>query len=381
MFHFIAPLMSLFFFMLGNGFFPSLLALKLNLTPASDFVIGAMTGVFYLGLVVGSFYIEKMICRIGHVRAYVVFASVLSIMMALCGMTGDISLLLLFRFISGLGTAGVYVVIESWLLSQSSSVTRGRVLAFYMIVFYLAHAFGQLLLNLGAADDLFLFVLVSILCSLSVLPVALSKVQIPQPTEESSMGFMSLCRKATVGMLACFVSGAMMAAFYGLGPIFISDMLHKKSDVAFLMFSFVFGGMLFQYPVGKLSEYISKRRLLGILNVALIVVICLSRLLHVHYWLFVMMTGSMGGLILSMYPVAISAVCDAIGKEEIIQATQNLLVVFSMGAVGGPLVAALFTRRFGPWGIYVFLLTMSLFFLCCLCYKKTEKLSDSLRMT
>lgn len=360
---FLAPLLSIFIFVLGNGFFPTLLALKLNLTDASDVIIGAMTALNYLGLLSGAFCIERLLCRIGHVRAYAIFASLLSVMMILTGLLSSIIILLLLRFLSGFATAGIYVIIESWLLEGASLAMRGKVLALYMIAFYLAHASGHFLLNIAQADDLLMFAIVSISCSLSVIPLGLTKAEIKKPETLATMRFMTLFRREPAGMMACFTTGLLSGAIYGLGPIFFSDIYHSKADVALFMSSFIFGGMLLQYPVGKWSDLRARREVLKSLNIAIIVILCLTKLGHQHYGLFMAQMGLLGGLILTMYPTSINASCDAVKKEEIIQATQSLLIIYSIGAIFGPLLASLFMYEMGPWGLFVFLCATSCFLL------------------
>jgi MFS family permease len=354
MFTFLAPIVSLFIFILGSGFFPTLLALKLNLTTASDFTIGLMSALYYAGLIVGAYQVEKMICRVGYIRAYAIFASSLASMMMLCGVFDNHLILFLLRFCSGVVTAGVYVIIESWLLGEASVTIRGKILALYMISFYLAHSFGHFFLNVGKANDLLLFAIASTMCSLSVIPLALSKVDIPKPHYVSTMRFREVYARAKAGMAGTFVSGLLMGAMFGLGPIFFSDYFKAKSEVAFFMFSLIFGGMLLQYPVGKWSDKSDKHGVLRILSVLSLSVIGLTYYLGDHYWFLWGLTGLLGGFVFSIYPVGISTVCDNVEKKDIVNATESLLVVYSLGAMLGPVIASCFMQRFGGGGLYFY---------------------------
>jgi len=69
-----SPLLSLFMFALCSGFFLTFLSLSMNAHNESPLMIGAMTGIFYAGLVCGSFRIESFIMRVGHIRAFSTFA-------------------------------------------------------------------------------------------------------------------------------------------------------------------------------------------------------------------------------------------------------------------------------------------------------------------
>lgn len=137
------PLLSLFIFLLGTGFFSTLLALAMTLNHASPVMIGAMTAVYYAGLVLGSFRAERFITRVGHVSAYSVFSSMLAVIYLVHGFLYDVSLWIILRFIAGFAAAGLFVVIESWLLCKSTQTNRGQVLSLYMIAFYAAQSLGQ----------------------------------------------------------------------------------------------------------------------------------------------------------------------------------------------------------------------------------------------
>ena len=137
------PLLSLFIFVLGTGFFSSLLALGMTAHHEPAFLIGLMSSVFYAGLLIGSFRVERFISRVGHIRAYAAFSATLAVLCILHGVFYQVHFWMVLRFCAGIATAGLYVVIESWLLCKSSVANRGQVLALYMVTFYGAQSFGQ----------------------------------------------------------------------------------------------------------------------------------------------------------------------------------------------------------------------------------------------
>lgn len=368
-----APLLSLFIFMLGNGFFQTLLALKMNLNHQPTLLIGAMSSVFYAGIVIGAFRIEKVILNVGHIRAYAGFASVLATMNMLSGMISHDLILLLLRLIAGFATAGVFVVLESWLLSGSSVKNRGQILALYMISFYLAQALGQYFLYLDKPTSLSLFAICSMSSSLSILPLTLVKVSSPEFEEPSALGLKKLYRNAASGLVGCFSSGLIMGAIFGLLPLFFAHVLGHKSEVAFYMSVLIFGGMLLQYPMGKLSDVIERRLVLIIISVAGIFALLLSYALVNNAVLFVIATAVLGGLTFTLYPVSISHACDALDNKDIVAGTQSLLLAYSVGAMIGPFIAPFFMSWLGLWGLYFYLGCVCLSLLPILVWRKTHK--------
>ena len=203
----LSPLISLFLFVLGNGLFTTLIILRLHEDQFSSIIIGLMTSFFYVGLVIGSFRAEKFILRVGHIRAFSFFASLIAVVSLAQGIYVSSIFWLLMRLIGGFATAGLFIVIESWLLLLGDAKTRGKILAFYMIALYAAQAMGQFLINLGNPSDLLLFAVVSMLSSLAVIPLSITKIGQPEIAEPASLNFMQLYKISSSGVIGCLCSG------------------------------------------------------------------------------------------------------------------------------------------------------------------------------
>ncbi|WP_367607617.1 MFS transporter [Legionella sp. W05-934-2] len=366
----LVPLISLFIFVLGNGFFSTLLAYNMTLNGEPALYIGAMTGVMYAGLVIGSFHIERFITRVGHIRAYSTFSASIAVITLLHGMYYSFSFWLALRFVYGFATAGIYVVIESWLLCKSTPVNRGQVLSFYMVCFYLAQAFGQFFLNLGNTQDLFIYAIVSMLTSLSIIPLAMSYVRTPQIEAPSTLSFRELIKQASSGLIGCFSSGLILSAIYALMPTYLNELSFAKHDVAKYMFAIIIGGMLLQYPVGKISDLVERRLVLIGIAIATIF-ICVAINLHIQIsWLLFTCMMLFGGLTFTIYPISISHACDSLAQEDIVAGTQSLLLSYSIGAMLGPFIAPLFMQTMGPNGLFIYMSVVCLLMIPVFVYRK-----------
>jgi len=368
----VAPLLSLFIFALGSGFFITLISLSMNAHHEAPILIGAMTSIYYAGLVCGSFKIEAFIMRVGHIRAFSAFASALAVVSLVHGIFYNIPLWLMLRFMGGFGTAGIYVVIESWLLCNSTPATRGRVLSLYMIVFYASEALGQLLINLGKPNDLLLYGIATILCSLSVIPLSMTYVALPQFDEPSTMKLKDLYKKTTSGIFGCFFAGMILSASYSLLPIFFFNFYGDTSKVSFFMFCLIFGGMALQYPVGKISDII-ERRLVVITISCLVMVTCLLLFLFVNnYFVSLALIALFGGLASTIYPVSISYACDVLEVKNIVAGIQGLLLSYSIGSMLGPFAAPLFMHAFNGKGLFIYFILVSGCIVSLFAWRKTQ---------
>ena len=354
-----APLLSLFAFILGNGLFSTLLTLRLHLEGQSAFIIGAMTSAYYAGLILAAFKVERFIIRVGHIRAFSAFASALAVICLLHGIFVVPWFWFILRFMGGFMTAGIFVVIESWLLVLGTIKTRGRILAIYMVTLYAGQASGQFLINLGDPNTLLLFSVAAMLSSIAVIPLAMTKIGMPKFEESSTLSFKKLYDTAASGVVGCLCSGLLLGAIYGLLPLFISQKTGDTSDVALFMALTIFGGMALQYPVGRLSDVIERRKvLIGISSLTVLFSIFVILAFH-WFWLAAVVIFLFGGLTFTLYPISISHACDNLDTKDIVSGTQGLLLAYSIGATLGPFLASLFIHPLGVNGLFIYFIVVS----------------------
>lgn len=170
----LAPLLGLFIIALGNGFMSSLTTLRLGAAGESATTIGIVSSSYFLGLTLGAVFNDRLILRIGHIRAYTSFASLIAATILLQGLFYDTTWWSILRLINGWAAVGVFLVIESWLLLAGDAKIRGRLLALYMIAFYGAGVIAQAGLGVTAQlSDSAPFMLAGMLAALSVLPIVI----------------------------------------------------------------------------------------------------------------------------------------------------------------------------------------------------------------
>lgn len=370
-----APLLSLFIFELGNGFFPTLLSIQLQQANHSNLMIGAVAGAFYAGLLLGAFKIEEVINRIGHIRAFAAFASALTGLCLLNGMLHDVYIWMLLRFVGGLATAGVFIVIESWLLCVSTVETRGQILSFYMISFYASQAIGQFILNIDSNDPLFLFAITAMLCSASVIPLSMTRVLLPEYEEPAAMNLKALYHKTASGLIGAFGSGLIMGALYGLLPVVLNRIFAERTLVSKYMFILILGGMILQYPVGKISDVIERRLVIIIVCIAIVAITGVLEFVLYDSWMLMLLIAVFGGLTFTLYPLSISYACDALDGHEIVAGIQALLIAYSVGAMTGPFLAPGVMAVFDIRGLFIFVVMVVISLMLFLIYRKTQSVS------
>ena len=101
----ISPLLSLFILVNGIALLNTVIPIKLDMLEISSFEIGFITTAFYIGMTLGSFKNASLIIRVGHIRAFAAFASIICVVTLLKSLYYSIFiwaiLRCIFRILSG----------------------------------------------------------------------------------------------------------------------------------------------------------------------------------------------------------------------------------------------------------------------------------------
>jgi MFS family permease len=338
---FISPMLSLFLVSIGIGALTTAQTVWLNQQHYSSLIIGLVTAAYYAGFLYAAFKTEKMILQISHIRAYSFFAAILCSVIILQGVIQNPWYWIVIRLIAGYCSAGLFVVVESWLLCKSDNQVRGRVLGLYMFFYYLALAISQFLLNMGVEDILRLFSLAAVTTSLSIVPLAFTKVTQPAFNKLSVLNLTKLFKLSPTGTIGCFFAGLVLGPIYGILPLYLADQVIDNGIIAFTMFIVIIGGVVFQIPLGKLSDTIDRRNVLVMVFLFFFFMALLllfdSSNEFLHYSIFFLL----GGAAFSIYPISMSHACDVLEVDDLVSAAQGLVFFNSLGMIVGPLLASL----------------------------------------
>lgn len=350
----LGPLLGLFIVCLGNGFITSLTALRLDTAGVSDTLIGLVSSSYFVGLTLGALFSDRLITRIGHIRAYSSFASLTAATFLLQGLIFDPWAWLVFRLINGWAIVGIFLVVESWLLLAGDQKMRGRLLAVYMIALYGSGMLGQMNLGLiNAWGDAAPFMVAGMLGSLSVLPMVILPRISPEVGNIQPLTPQHLLRLTPTGVVGCFGSGIAIAAVYTLLPIYLQRIGMDVTLVGQLMASVILGAMLLQYPVGRWSDRQDRQVVLIALNLFCLLLSLLILLLPNDPRLLFVLLFLLGGGVFAIYPVAVSHSTDTAAASELIRMIQGLLLINSIGSAISPLIISPVMTGMGERGLFL----------------------------
>ena len=340
----------------GNGLVGTLLGVRGEMEGFSSTMLGLIMAGYFTGFVAGTFIVPDMIRRVGHIRVFATLASLCSITVLLHGLFVHPWLWFMARALAGMCVVGIYIVIESWLNEQTTNEQRGHIFSVYMTTTLLGLGTGQLLLLAGDIGNLHLFALGSVLMSLGLVPVALTRVKEPPLAAAHRLGLRTLYAISPLGVVGAVFSGIGTGAFWGLGAVFATGLGLPPGGIAAFMALTILGGVVMMWPVGRLSDRYDRRTVLSWVCVASGLAALLALwLVHVEpLWL---LAGGFayGATAFSIYALSAAHTNDHVGPEHMLETTSTLQLMYGCGAIAGPAIAGVLMQHIHPAALLAFM--------------------------
>lgn len=339
----------------GTGLLFSAIGAQAGSAKFSGLVTGLVMSAYFAGFVYGTYACPAIIRRVGHIRAFAAMASIASALPILHALWINPWFWAGLRFTSGVCIVGLYIVVESWLNVVAQSHQRGKVFAAYMAVSGVSLAVGQWLILVGDRFGFVPFALVSILFSFALLPLTLTPVEEPQPSESPKLGLLKLFAISPIGVITAIGSGLLSGALFSLGHVFGQGVGFSEVGIATFMAATILGGAVFQWPVGHLSDRRDRRWVLFWVCVTCAVVAGAGFYLAREYEGALIALGVVyGGLAFTIYGLSVAHVNDLIDPSQVIEVTGGLLLLYGIGATIGPILGGSMMDWLGPESLMLY---------------------------
>lgn len=335
--------------MIGNGLNGAVIGIRSGTEGFTVIVTGVIMAGYFAGFLLAPSVVIKLIPSVGHIRVFAGLASTASSAVLIHAVSVVPVSWVLMRFVFGFCMAGLYIVIESWLGAMSDSSNRGRTLAIYMIVSMGGLGAGQYLVAIADPNGFRLFVVSSVLVSLSLVPVTLAATtKVPAVVVPEAVTVRELLRIVPTGVIGSLMSGAAAGVLLGLGAVYATAIGLSLERTGFFLVAPMIGAILLQWPIGRLSDKMSRR--VVVFGVALVAASLCAALLVIpqqSVLVPVLMVG-VGGTMFPLYSLVVSYTMDWAPEGKTMGASATLVRINGTGALLGPLVASALMSAFGP---------------------------------
>ncbi|MFN7126583.1 MAG: MFS transporter [Allorhizobium sp.] len=348
-----ALLLGTLFLFLGNGLHGLLLPVRGAAEGYSNEVLGLLGTTWAAGFVLGCFVAPKLVMRVGHVRAFSTFVSLISVNALLTGIVVDANWWVALRVITGFCTAGTSMIIESWLNERATNESRGMIFSFYISITLIGVVGGQMLVGVFDPATTILFMICGIVYGFAVLPTLMSTAATPQPLRSIKLDLPLLYRNSPVSFIGILMIGIANGAYGTLGAVFGARTGLDASTIALLLSVTIFLGAVMQFPAGKLSDRIDRRYVLAALS-ALAAFAALGLVFLTPsdpLWIFIFV-GIYGAAANALYPIAVAHANDFAKPDEFVKVSGGLLLLFGIGTIIGPTLGGPVMTAAGPYALF-----------------------------
>jgi MFS family permease len=335
-----------------GGLFP-IIGLRLQEDGASDLVIGLITSVFFAGTFAGSILTERILARIRHIRTFSLLAATAGMSTIALALTDLPAAWIALRFVTGFCLGGYYVVVESWINYSSTNKTRARGMSVYEATRMLGIAISPFVLGFGLGGQP--YILAGLLFILAIIPLVLCPLDEPHQNPPGTLPFSKLILGAPLGVLACFVSGTVNAAFYGMSGVYGERAGLSTTEIAIFIAAMLIGPT-FAHPIlGGAADRIGRLPMLFLASAVSAMAAIWIAVAGPGFMGLIVFSFILGGFSHPVYSIGVAYVNDKLDPGDFVRAGGALLIAFCLGTTVGPTAAALTMSVLGDAGLYVFL--------------------------
>ncbi|MFM4922274.1 MFS transporter [Aeromonas dhakensis] len=326
--------------------------------------VGMVGSSYFSGNLLGTLLAGTLIRRCGFNRSYYLASALFAAGCVGLGITLDFWSWLGWRFIAGIGCAMIWVVVESALMCSGNAHNRGRLLAAYMMVYYLGTVLGQLLVSKLPTGLMEVLPWASGLILAAILPLLFTRIVSERSEAQGSTRVWSMLRlrQARLGVDGCIISGIVLGSLYGLMPLYLNHQGVSDAGIGYWMAVMVSAGILGQWPVGRLADRLGR---LPVLRVQVLVVIlgCGAMLGGVAMGPALFILGAAG---FTLYPVAMAWACEKVEHHQLVAMNQALLLSYTIGSLLGPAYTALLMQHLSDNLLFIMIAGVALLYLLML---------------
>ncbi len=348
-----ALLLGMCLMMVGNGLQGSLLAVRGEAAGFEALAMSVVMSSYFAGFLIASRVTPAMIRRVGHVRVFAALGSLVSAVLILYPVFPNPVAWSLERVLIGFCFCGVYVTAESWLNNAASNDTRGQALSLYMIVQMTGIIASQGLLLVPDSSGWLLFVVPSVLVSISFAPILLSIT--PTPAFESSkpMALREIYQVSPLSVIGMLILGGIFAAQFGMSAVYAASVGMSLPQMSMFVASFYVGALVLQYPLGWISDRVDRRKLIIVMSALGGIAALIGFLASGSFAVLLGVGFVIGAMSNPLYALLIAYANDFLEPDDMPAASAGLLFANGLGAIAGPLVIGWAIQRAGPSAFFI----------------------------
>jgi MFS family permease len=246
---------------------------------------------------------------------------------------------LIIRLLMSVGFALPWLAGETWINSVSEESMRGRVIAVYAIVFFTGFATGPFVLQNLGLDGPWPFIVGTLGSAVASIPIVLARRFAPEFCHDGSSDVTSALRMAPAAMASAFIGGFAEITNLSLIPNVGLAAGLSQNEALGLLSAMTIGGIALQFPIGWLSDKVSRHAVTIGLAVAFVLLVLLLPFALASSGQAKVVCFLLGGAILGFYTLGLAVIGERIAPGDLAAANAAFLVMYQAGSIVGPFAA------------------------------------------
>ena len=208
------------------------------------------------------------------------------------------------------------------------------------------------------------FILISVITSIALIPILLTKKKPPTFKRIKAMKLNELYEASPFGMVSSLLYGAVQSALFTLLAVYATGMNFTILEISIVTFLLAISGAIAQFPVGKISDIYDRRKVIVIstfgASIFCLLTILVSRQMYLPdglatsktwFYIFFILFSFCS---LPMFSLILAHTNDYISKDKFVAAGAGLQFVFGLGAMSGPFLCSIFMDLVGQNVFFIF---------------------------
>lgn len=231
----------------------------------------------------------------------------------------------------------LFILSEYWMSHATPQKSRGLMLGIYATTLSLGFAAGPLIFSWTGSSGYLPFAIACIIVSVAAIPLLFAYRRSPDFKGKEHVPFLPYIWKVPTATAAVLVFGAVETGGMALLPVYGSQLNYTEAESALLMTMIGVGNVLFQIPIGMLSDKVKDRRLVLIAIAALgLVGMLLLPYVTGSWWWTAGLLFLWGGMIAGLYTVGLSHLGAKLTDRELASANAAFIFCYAFGMLIGP---------------------------------------------
>ncbi|MGQ0444657.1 MAG: MFS transporter [Beijerinckiaceae bacterium] len=357
----------------GVGLSLSLILLSLRLAGQgySAHAIGLNATAGGFAVLAGAGFVPVLARRIG-VKPLLLLALLIACLSLMSfALTNDFWAWLAIRAVFSGALCIMFVTSEYWINAIAPPRHRGFVMGFYETSLATGFAAGPLILGFAGTAGVTPFIAATAVLAVAALPIVLWSGKAPEIETAPSVPLLGFLTSVPAATLAGLLHGAIETASLGLLPVYALRAGLSPQTGALFVSLFALGNILFQIPIGFVSDHMDRAKLLlslGGFGLCGAVALALAGPSHLVFFcgLLLLWGGGVGGL----YAVGLAHLGSRYRGPDLASANAAFIMLYALGMLGGPPIAGFGMDLFPPNGFFFAIATLLALYLGLVCGRR-----------